>query len=126
MTTYLDWLPDDVLNMIYKYVNDHAIKDAIKHAKRKLIPYYGKRTNSRVIYSWMNSKSWYSYSMRTDGLSIYSYNLKIGETDEDNNKVLKDYTAKGLGYFSQTTSHQVNLARPHADVVVSILPPAIS
>eukprot|EP01051_Picozoa_sp_SAG22_P034561 SAG22_NODE_15751_length_341_cov_1.285124_1_plen_31_part_10 len=30
MPTYLDWLPDDVLNMVYKYVNDHAIVDAIK------------------------------------------------------------------------------------------------
>ena len=121
MTTYLDWLPDDILNIIGKYV-----EEAKRDAKRKLIPYYGKRSNSRVIYSWINNKSWYSYSMRTDGISIYSYNLKIGETDKDNNKILKDYTAKGLGYYSHTTSHQVNLARPYADVVVSILPPAIS
>eukprot|EP01051_Picozoa_sp_SAG22_P023958 SAG22_NODE_6417_length_858_cov_81.001318_1_plen_28_part_10 len=28
MPTYLDWLPDDVLNMVYKYVNDRAIVDA--------------------------------------------------------------------------------------------------
>eukprot|EP01050_Picozoa_sp_SAG11_P003085 SAG11_NODE_167_length_13647_cov_7.705049_8_plen_121_part_00 len=119
MPTYLDWLPDDVLNMVYKYVNDRAIADALKIAKRKQIPCTGYRTNNRVIYSWMNNKPWHSLSMRTDGKSIYSFNWKIGETDEKNTKLLKDYTAKGLGYYSHTTSHHVNLARPYADVVVS-------
>ena len=113
MTTYLDWLPDDILDIIGKYV-----QEARRDAQRKLIPYYGKRSNSRVIYSWMNNIPWHSYSMRTDGKSIYSYNLKIGESDDNNNKILNDYTAKGLGYFSHTTSHQVNLIRPYADIVV--------
>eukprot|EP01051_Picozoa_sp_SAG22_P004818 SAG22_NODE_269_length_13236_cov_124.463424_7_plen_131_part_00 len=50
MPTYLDWLPDDVLNMVYKYVNDRAIVDAVRMGKRKQIPYSGKYTNNRVIY----------------------------------------------------------------------------
>eukprot|EP01043_Picozoa_sp_COSAG02_P104231 COSAG02_NODE_40222_length_408_cov_0.440129_1_plen_100_part_10 len=78
MPTYLDWLPDDVLNMVYKYMDDRAIVDAIKVAKRKQIPYSGKYTNNRVIYSWMNNIPWHSLSMNTNGKSIYSYCLEIG------------------------------------------------
>eukprot|EP01051_Picozoa_sp_SAG22_P029932 SAG22_NODE_11340_length_489_cov_660.930769_1_plen_102_part_01 len=102
MPTYLDWLPDDVLNMIYKCVNDYAVADAIKVAKRKQIPYSGKYTNNRVIYSWMNNIPWHSLSMNTNGKSLYSYCLEIGKTDDKGDKVLLDYTAPGLGYHSHT------------------------
>ena len=121
MPTYLDLWPDDVLNLIYRHVNKRAIADTAERAqreiKRKQVPYCGVKSNSRVIYSWINGKHWKSYSMYTDGKSIYSYNLKIGLT-EDDEKVLLDYTARGLGYCSQTTSQQVNLARPYVDKVI--------
>ena len=86
MPTYLELLPDDVLNMIYRYVNDRAVANTIKRAKRKMLPCHGHRTNCKVIWSWMNDKPWYSLSMRTDGKSIYSYHLEIGKT-EDGEKV---------------------------------------
>eukprot|EP01051_Picozoa_sp_SAG22_P005049 SAG22_NODE_288_length_12949_cov_163.316265_19_plen_107_part_00 len=105
--------------MVYKYMDDRAIVDAVRMGKRKQIPYSGKYTNNRVIYSWMNCRPWHSLSMRTDGKSIYSYYLEIGKTDEKGDKVLLDYTAPGLGYHSHTTSHHVNLTRCVADRVVS-------
>ena len=57
--------------------------------------------------------------MKTDGFSLWSYALLIGETErgcaleaeEDVVKVLHDYTAGGLGFVSITTSQHVNLAR---------------
>eukprot|EP01051_Picozoa_sp_SAG22_P010958 SAG22_NODE_1018_length_6008_cov_5.640887_4_plen_62_part_00 len=54
--------------------------------------------------------------MSTDGRDLFSYNLCIGHTvRETDEKVLKDYTAKGrYGYCSQTTSH-VNLTRRYVD-----------
>ena len=116
---YLDLLPDDILQIIYRYVNDRAITQAIKRAKRRQIPCKGKQTNDHVVYSWMNSRPWRSLRMRTDGKDIYSYALKIGYTNDDKDeKVLLDYTAGALGYYSQTTSTHVNKARPYADTVI--------
>ena len=60
--------------------------------------------------------------MSTDGVDIYSYNLPIGHTiSENKDKILLDYTAKGLGYYSQTTSTQVNKCRKYADKIITQL-----
>ena len=124
MPTYLDYLPDDIMLKIYQHVHNRAVDDTVKLARRRItrqeIPVWGKKTNSRVIYSWMNGKPFKSLRMSTDGEELYSYNLMIGRTDPDGSKVLRDYTAKGLGCYSQTTSQQVNLVRPYANVVESI------
>ena len=125
MPSYLDYLPDDIMLIIYQHVHDRAVDDTVKLARRRItrqeIPVWGKKTNSRVIYSWMNGKPFKSLNMFTNGLELYSYALKIGRTDPDGSKVLRDHTAKGLGYYSHTTSHHVNLARPYADVVESTI-----
>ena len=118
MPTYLDLLPDDVLNIIYRYVHDRAMADTIKKAKRKMLPCRGHRTNSKVIWSWMNDKPWYSLNMRTDGQSIYSYHLEIGKT-EDGEKVCLNYTASGLGCYSHTTSCHVGMCKTVADKIIS-------
>jgi hypothetical protein len=124
MPSYLDYLPDDIMLKIYQHVHDRAVVDTVKLARRRItrqeIPVWGKKTNSRVIYSWMNGKPFKSLNMFTNGLELYSYALMTGRTDPDGSKVLRDYTAKGLGCYSQTTSQQVNLVRPYADVVESI------
>ena len=61
-------------------------------------------------------------SFWTDGKRIYSYELQIGDTAEDNKKVVKDYTAKGsYGFRSMTTSQHVGLLRyipNHQTIVV--------
>ena len=119
MVTYLDILPEDIFRIIFKLVNDAAIVGVIKKAKRRNLPYHGMKTNSRVVYSWMNDKPCRSLHMKTDGNVLYSYMLRIGDTDLNGDKVLLDYTAKALGYHSHTTSTHVNIARWVADVVIS-------
>ena len=114
----MNHLPDEVYQMIYRHVMNRAIGDTIKLACRRNLPVHGKKTNSRVVYSWVNGKRFESNSMRTDGKTLYSYNLIIGHTYPGGDKVLMDYTAKGLGFYSQTTSVHVNLARPYADRVL--------
>eukprot|EP01047_Picozoa_sp_COSAG01_P110911 COSAG01_NODE_39709_length_473_cov_0.516043_1_plen_116_part_00 len=105
--TNITHLCDDILGMI----SDNLV------ARRRDLPVHGNKTNSRVIYSWMNSKPWKSLRMSTDGFSLYSYNLEIGHT-KDGKKVLKDYTAKGLGCYSQTTSTHVNMCKKYADKII--------
>jgi hypothetical protein len=56
-------------------------------------------------------------SFTTDGRSIWSYNLCIGETLEDGRKILHDYTADGIRYYSQTTSCHVGKCRSVADLI---------
>lgn len=51
----------------------------------------------------------------TNGYDLYSYNLIVGKTLANGNKVLYDYT-KATGHFiSSTTSRHVNLAAFYAD-----------
>ena len=66
----------------------------------------------------MNDKPFKSLRMSTDGKDLFSYNLCIGDTDPTTDeKILRDWTAKGIGYWSQTTSTHVNLARRFDDKV---------
>lgn len=57
-----------------------------------------------------------SNSFSTDGRSLYSYNLKIGYTNEFGQKVLLNYTSESNNFQSHTTSRHVNLAAYHADL----------
>ena len=41
--------------------------------------------------------------------------MRIGTTDEEGRKVLLEYTARGGGWVSATTSKHVGYARPYAD-----------
>ena len=66
----------------------------------------------------MNGMPWKSLNMRTDGNLLYSYMLKIGHTDLNGEKVVLDYTAKGLGFYSNTTSCHVNRSKSMADIIV--------
>ena len=118
---YLDLLPDEVYQIIYKQILDIAIANTTKIARRRYLPVHGGKTNSRVIYNWMNNKQFKSLNMSTNGEKLYSYDLKIGET-VGGDKHLYDYTANGIGFYSQTTSQQVNLARRVADVVLICTP----
>jgi hypothetical protein len=111
---HLDFLPDEIYITIYKYVMDIAIRDAVRSVLRKNLLLCGNKTNSRVVYSWMNGKPFKSLSMKTDGKDLYSYKLKIGTTTDDHCKNVLDYTARGLGFYSVTTSTHVGLAKKYA------------
>ena len=54
----------------------------------------------------------------TDGSTIYSYRLIIGETTTDGEKLVQDYSANTrLGFKSMTTSKHVGYARRYADLI---------
>ena len=108
---HLDLLPDEIYITIYKNVMNIAIQDAIRCVLRENLPVYGNKTRSRVVYCWMNDKPFKSLSMWTDGKKLYSYALKIGTTTDDQCKNVLDYTAKGLGFYSVTTSTHVGMAK---------------
>jgi len=67
--------------------------------------------NADIIKSWLAGMpaSSYNGNFRTDGNSLWSYNLKIGTTVRQC-KVVADYTAKGGRFYSKTTSCHVNSA----------------
>jgi len=81
-------------------------------------------TNALVAEAWALGKPARNHreSFWTDGKRIYSYELQIGDTAENDKKVVKDYTAKGsYGFRSMTTSQHVGLLRyipNHQTIVV--------
>ena len=66
---------------------------------------------------WINNKSGATprKSFTTDGTNLYSYNLKIGYTNQHGEKVVLKYTTQYNNFVSTTTSRHVNLASYHAD-----------
>ena len=75
--------------------------------------------NADIIKSWIASMpaSSYNGNLRTDGNSLWSYNLKIGTTVR-HCKVVADYTAKSGRFYSKTTSCHVNSAAISAHTTV--------
>jgi predicted ATP-dependent Lon-type protease len=69
---------------------------------------------ARVAEGWAYGNHERAGNYFTDGDNLYSYALLIGYTDEDGNKVLKDYSASGE-FRSATTSKHVKAAWPFAD-----------
>jgi hypothetical protein len=80
-----------------------------------------KVRNHLVPVYWAEGKpaSNHGGCFTTDGKTLYSYGLLIGDTCPDSgSKILRDYTANGnWGYRSQTTSVHVGRARTSADLV---------
>lgn len=73
-----------------------------------------KMCNDEVAVAWARGEPAISHTgnLSTDGTKIWSYGLQIGDTAEDNKKIVKDYTAKGsYGFRSQTTSCHVGLLK---------------
>lgn len=77
----------------------------------------GKRTNDKVVLAWTMTRPFKAGAMRTDGHRLYSYHLCIGYTNEQGQKVLGEYTAKGV-FYSITTSTHCNKAKRLADKVI--------
>ncbi len=75
-----------------------------------------------VVDKWASGYAWKSGtgSLHTDGQDLYSYNLKIGYTDDQGKKVAIDYTAPGKAFYSQTTSKHVTLAKSVSDRVQGV------
>ena len=73
-------------------------------------------TNEFVAKAWKNNIIASTQNMRTDGINLYSYNLRIGYT-ENGKKIAIDYTASGGSFYSRTTSNHVSYAKRVSDVV---------
>lgn len=69
-------------------------------------------TSTEVFRAWaITDRIASSGNLVTNGVDLYSYQLRIGFTDEAGFKVVIDYTADA-GYFkSSTTSKHVNAAK---------------
>jgi len=64
-------------------------------------------SNADVIEAWHQGREAKGRTMRTDGVSLYSYDLCIAGVF-NGERAIKDYT--GADSYSQTTSRHVNLA----------------
>ena len=81
-------------------------------------------TNQEVTQNWINGKIGESLHMSTDGKSIFSYQMKIGETH-----IIKEggfLTKKKIGlnvqspfFYSKTTSKHVGLVKRYADAMIN-------
>ena len=67
--------------------------------------------NESVIKAFLDNKYAQSKNLRSTGLSLYSYNLCIGMTDDSGKKHVFNYTAPANEFKSHTTSKHVGLAR---------------
>jgi len=68
--------------------------------------------NDQVAKAWANGRPAKAGNLSTDGVSLWSYSLQIGETMLSGHKVVYDYTSGGShGFRSQTTSCHVGLAK---------------
>ena len=69
--------------------------------------------NNQVIQAFRRgdkARSW-TENLRTDGTTLWSYNLKIAPRTSGGVVVVGDYTAPGGGFESVTTSGHVNRAK---------------
>jgi len=80
--------------------------------------------NDSVIDAFLNCKPANAGRLKTDGQSLYSYDLRIAEHIPDDGgavTLVYDYTSRGGNYVSQTTSNHVGLIKrrlPRRNVVL--------
>ena len=71
--------------------------------------------NDGVIDAFLNCKPANGGRLKTDGQSLFSYDLRIAEHIPDDygraTTLVYDYTSKGGNYVSQTTSGHVGLIK---------------
>ena len=76
--------------------------------------------NEEVIDSWIRGVAADSHTgaLRSDGVNLYSYNLRIGYRSRSGTTVVGDFTSPGGDFRSQTTSQHVGKVRWRADHVM--------
>ena len=72
--------------------------------------------NEDVVRCWKRGNRGQNKNLTTDGINLYSYNLKIGYT-ENGKKIAIDHTAGGGSFYSSTTSRHVSYAKKFSDVI---------
>ena len=109
---FLD-LCDDLIDKIRHEVS-------VIHRNKELSTYKAKkkqRNQAAVLWCWRHNFPHKTPTLRTDGERLFSYALCIGITKDEKKRVW-DYTAKGLGFMSQTTSCHVGIANRHINKYV--------
>jgi len=74
-------------------------------------------SNKEVVWDWTVEGTSNAANLSTAGGKLYSYELLIGERDEDYNLVVYNYTASG-DFRSMTTSQHVGLALRETSAVL--------
>jgi hypothetical protein len=74
-------------------------------------------TNQEVTQNWINGKIGESLHMSTDGKSVFSYEMKIGQTLINGEK--QGLNVQKPFFYSQTTSKHVGLVKRYADKMVN-------
>ncbi len=76
--------------------------------------------NEQVIDAWTRGVKADSHTgaLRTDGVNLYSYNLRIGYRAKSGSTVLGDFTSPGGAFYSVTTSCHVGKVRAIAGHVM--------
>ena len=80
--------------------------------------------NELVINAWTRgvAASSHNGALRTDGVNLYSYNLRIGYRAKTGATILADYTSPGGQFYSMTTSSHVGKAR---HIACHVMHPAV-
>ena len=73
--------------------------------------------NDAVVRAFSRGERARAGALRTDGRSLWSYDLKIAEKTLAG-VVVADYTSPGGAFQSQTTSKHVGLAKRVADTIM--------
>ena len=76
--------------------------------------------NEQVLEKWKNGEAAQSHTgaLRTNGTSLFSYELKIGHRSRSGVTILGDFTSPGGSFHSMTTSCHVGKARQIADHIM--------
>eukprot|EP01045_Picozoa_sp_COSAG04_P026607 COSAG04_NODE_3724_length_2581_cov_76.628928_4_plen_140_part_00 len=135
MPTHLDMLPDELYQMIYRPLLDAVINECVRRRRldlrhRSFNEYHTldaydplfkrSRSNYAAIYAWLIGRKKRANRLWTDGDKLYSYDMVIGFT-QNNEKVVRQRTAKNGYFVSVTTSMHCNMASQFADVVHTAL-----
>ena len=74
-------------------------------------------TNEKVIENWKQGKQGKSLHMETDGKSLFSYEMKIGQTLVNGEK--QGLNVQRPYFYSQTTSKHVGIVRRYAHKMIN-------
>jgi hypothetical protein len=80
----------------------------------------GNKRNDQVVEAWLRGEKACSHNgnLRSDGINLFSYNLRIGYRAKSGTTVAADYTSPGGDFRSMTTSCHVGKVRWRADHVM--------
>jgi len=77
-------------------------------------------SNDKVVRAWIEGKKAKSNTMSTDGISLFSYKMKIGQTLSNGFKQVLN--VQKPFFYSRTTSNHVGIAKSYCSRIVNPVP----